>query len=258
MRQGKEKGELLRYRPFAGISRLGIAVSRGRQDEQKAVRGSRHPGDPVLSERETRARKGTEYEPRGGEGTDDFLREVANVVPLAERERRRVEPVAPGRRAPRPPKEEDEARAFLSDLVSGAVPFDIAETDEYVEGVVRGLNPELVRRLRMGEFARQDYLDLHGMTADEARKAVEAFLLSSHRKGYRCVLIVHGRGKNSKNQVPVLKRHLKDWLARGSCSRLVLAFTSARPCDGGTGALYALLRRKRGPKTRLDVFDAGS
>ena len=59
------------------------------------------------------------------------------------------------------------------------------------------------------------------------------------------VLIIHGRGLNSKDQVPVLKTRLAQWLARGSWARLVLAFTSARPCDGGAGALYVLLRRQR-------------
>ena len=65
------------------------------------------------------------------------------------------------------------------------------------------------------------------------------------RDGYRCVLVVHGRGLNSKDQIPVLKEHMKSWLARGRTGRHVLAFTSARQHDGGAGALYVLLRRDR-------------
>jgi DNA-nicking Smr family endonuclease len=60
------------------------------------------------------------------------------------------------------------------------------------------------------------------------------------------VLIVHGRGLNSKDNVPVLKERLKSWLAHGSIGKIVLAFTTARACDGGAGALYVLLRRARG------------
>jgi DNA-nicking Smr family endonuclease len=102
-----------------------------------------------------------------------------------------------------------------------------------------------VRQLRRGEFPRQAYLDLHGLTAAEARPAVERFVVEAVRAGRRCVLLVHGRGHNSKDNVPVLKTNLVGWLARGAVSRMVLAFTSARPSDGGAGALYVLLRRDR-------------
>ena len=79
----------------------------------------------------------------------------------------------------------------------------------------------------------------------------------AHQSGQRCVLIVHGRGLNSKDQVPVLKHRLTTWLTRGSWARLVLAFTSARPCDGGAGALYVLLRRQ--PRVEAaDPCDRGS
>ena len=93
------------------------------------------------------------------------------------------------------------------------------------------------------------------MTAEEARVAVDRFLTTAQRNGQRCVLIIHGRGLNSKDQVPVLKTRLAQWLARGSWARLVLAFTSARPCDGGAGALYVLLRRQRhtGPRQPVKV-----
>ena len=108
-----------------------------------------------------------------------------------------------------------------------------------------GLDPRLMRRLRRGDFAWQAYIDLHGMTTEEARPAVDRFLIEAVRVGHRCVLIVHGRGHNSKDQTPVLKERLKVWLARGSAARIVLAFATARPSDGGAGALYVLLRRDR-------------
>ena len=56
------------------------------------------------------------------------------------------------------------------------------------------------------------------------------------------MLIVHGRDLRSKDNVPVLKEKLAAWLTRGAIGRRVLAFTSARPWDGGAGAVYVLLR----------------
>jgi DNA-nicking Smr family endonuclease len=133
----------------------------------------------------------------------------------------------------------DELRA----LVSGEAPFDLADSDEYVEGRVAGLDANVVRKLRRGEFAVQGHVDLHGLTREEAKGTVEAFLRSARSAGKRCVLVVHGRGLHSKDQLPVLKDALRTWLARGRFARHVLAFASARPVDGGAGAIYVLLRR---------------
>jgi DNA-nicking Smr family endonuclease len=176
-----------------------------------------------------------------------FAREMADVQPLSPRQRQRVvpPPPAPAERTVTDP--DAEALAELSDLVTGVGSFDIADTVEFVEGAVTGLDRRLVRRLRGGDFAYQSYLDLHGMTAEAARHAVDQFLNRAVQQGQRCVLIIHGRGLNSKDQMPVLKHRLAGWLSRGAWARLVLAFTSARPCDGGAGALYVLLRRQRRP-----------
>jgi DNA-nicking Smr family endonuclease len=131
----------------------------------------------------------------------------------------------------------------LEALVSGEAPFDIADTDEYVEGHVSGLDPALVRKLRGGEYSVQGHADLHGLTREEARREVVRFLKESRRRGQRCVLLVHGRGLHSEEQVPVLKEALRSWLATARFGRHVLAFATARPQDGGAGALYVLLRR---------------
>ena len=98
--------------------------------------------------------------------------------------------------------------------------------------------------LRRGDYAVQGHLDLHGMTSADAKDAVDRFLNESRRVGKRCVLIVHGRGLNAKDQIPVLKERLRVWLQqRGRIGRSVLAFATARPHDGGAGAVYVLLRR---------------
>ncbi|HSM93043.1 MAG TPA: Smr/MutS family protein [Anaeromyxobacteraceae bacterium] len=133
----------------------------------------------------------------------------------------------------------DELRA----LVSGDSPFDLADSDEFIEGWVEGLDHKIVAKLRRGEFAVQGHVDLHGLKRDEAKRAVEEFLRGARLAGKRCVLVVHGRGLHSKDQVPVLKDAVRGWLATHRFGRHVLAFATAKPVDGGAGALYVLLRK---------------
>jgi DNA-nicking Smr family endonuclease len=147
--------------------------------------------------------------------------------------------------------EDAEVIAQLSDLVSGQAPFDISETEEYVEGRRVGLDPRLVSQLRRGEFAVQDHIDLHGMIQPDAKEALKEFIIKSVRKGLRTVLVVHGRGLGSPGGRAVLKHASAGWLSHGSIGGHVLAFTSARPFDGGAGAVYVLLRRER----RREPFD---
>jgi DNA-nicking Smr family endonuclease len=216
------------HQPFRVLSELAVKPSEAQlAGNRPAVATARVAGDQPV------------------DGAALFLSEVADVVPLEARARERVSGRAPavGERAVTHP--DAEALAELCDLVTGSAPFDIRDSDEYIEGAALGTDPRLLRRLQAGEFAYQAHLDLHGMFSNEARAAVEAFLARAYRTGKRCVLIVHGRGRNSKDQIPVLKSRLTTWLARGQWARLVLAFASARPCDGGVGALYLLLRRRR-------------
>jgi len=185
---------------------------------------------------------------------DCFLRAMADVERLDAEPRVDAPPPAlMARRAA--VSEEAEALAALSDFVAGAEEFDVSDSAEYVEGAVVGLDSRILRRLRRGEFAYQAILDLHGLSAVAARAAVETFISSAFITGHRCVLIVHGRGHNSRDNVPVLKERLKGWLARGRIGRVLLAFTSARPADGGAGALYVLLRRRRGAKEPIAVYE---
>lgn len=153
--------------------------------------------------------------------------------------------VTPGRpvQAPAPMDPDAEVVAELDRLVTGEIPFDIGSTDEAVEGLADGVDRRLLRRLRRGEYATAAHLDLHGKTRKEARPLIESFVRTCRQEGKRCVLIVHGRGLHSKDKIPVLKEALTLWLTRGRISRAVLAFCTARPCDGGWGAVYVLLRK---------------
>ncbi|HZO80658.1 MAG TPA: Smr/MutS family protein [Candidatus Binataceae bacterium] len=141
--------------------------------------------------------------------------------------------------------EDAEVLARLSDLIAGQGHFELTETDEYVEGARVGIDPRLLTRLRRAEFAVQAHIDLHGMIQSDAKEALERFILDAVRKGMRTVLVVHGRGLRSPGGTPVLKHAAAQWLSHGLIGGYVLAFSTARPADGGAGAMYVLLRRER-------------
>jgi len=172
-----------------------------------------------------------------------FLEAVGAVRPV----RAGSDRVGPA--APRPveslsiPTEDAEALAELAQLVSGEGTFDLEGSDEFIEGGIHGLDPRVMRKLKAGAFSAQAHVDLHGLTRDEAKQALEAFIVRARQQGHRCVLVVHGRGLHSKDQVPVLKAAAQAWLTRGRLSKWVLAFCTAQAQDGGAGALYVLLRR---------------
>lgn len=103
-----------------------------------------------------------------------------------------------------------------------------------------GLQRKLLRDLRRGRFRLEDEIDLHGLIAVEADRVLGAFLAECRNANRLCVRIVHGKGHRSNAQGPVLK-HLVDLRLRQRDD--VLAFCSAPPSDGGTGAVYVLLQK---------------
>lgn len=101
--------------------------------------------------------------------------------------------------------------------------------------------PEAVlTRLRRGQFAVDAEIDLHGLTAIEAKAALRDFIAEAVEHSAACVRVIHGKGRRSGPRGPVLKNMVNQWLQR---SNVVLAFGSARAVDGGSGAIYVLLRR---------------
>jgi DNA-nicking Smr family endonuclease len=143
--------------------------------------------------------------------------------------------------------DDTEALLHLEQLVETGKGFVVADTAEYVEGIGYNVNREVAKRLHKGEFSVQAHIDLHGLTVEQARQAFEHFLRESTATGKRMVLIVHGRGLSSP-AAPILKSKVIEWLSTGPWRKWVMAFTSARLCDGGTGATYVLLRKR--PATR--------
>ena len=76
----------------------------------------------------------------------------------------------------------------------------------------------------------------------QAKSEVAGFIESSRARDIRCVRIIHGRGRKHADKTPVLKKAIDSWLRH---HKQVLAYCSARENDGGTGAVYVLLRRWR-------------
>jgi DNA-nicking Smr family endonuclease len=174
-----------------------------------------------------------------------FLAEMAGVTPLPKDPRGRVEKPHP-QTSKLYPTDDYEALADLRDLVEGRGEFTIQYTDEYMEGLAPGVDRRLAQRLHRGDYAVQAHIDLHGHTVEEAKVAVDRFLTAAYAAGQRCILLIHGRGRNSKDNRPVLKEQVRIWLSHGRLSRLVLAFATAPITNGGAGAVYVLLRRAPG------------
>lgn len=156
---------------------------------------------------------------------------------------RQLDPVAPPPAAPKPephPRmfEADEA-AVTSELLN--MDFDPAQMEmgEELSYLRDGYPPKLLRQLKRGQFSVQDEIDLHQMNAATAQATISAFLAEANERGLRCVRIVHGKGLRSKSTGPVLKV-LTDRLLRRRGD--VIAFASARPMQGGTGAVVVLLK----------------
>lgn len=133
-----------------------------------------------------------------------------------------------------------EALNALEEIVSGRRPISLADTQEYVEWINKDYRRDIIKELHTGRYSVQDCLDLHGIVVEDAENEVEQFFNESVKKGHRCIKIIHGRGRRSPKG-PVIKQSLITWLLRRH-RKNIIAFVTARPCDGGLGALYVLLR----------------
>lgn len=113
------------------------------------------------------------------------------------------------------------------------------ETPEYLLFARPGIQRRVVHELQRGRIEPALDLDLHGMTTAHAQTLLRAFLADCAERRVRCARIVHGKGWRSAERQPVLKCKVNYWLRLRA---EVLAFCSAPRFDGGTGALYVLLR----------------
>lgn len=167
-----------------------------------------------------------------------FFRAMREVQPLPGKGR----DVAP---AVEPTVNAEHVSNALQDFMEGKLEFALSLTGEYLEGYVVGLDEITMNKLRAGQYSPEAHLDLHGLNVMQAYEALVGFFRSAWYKGLRSVLVVPGRGRNSQDGIGVLRDKLQLWLTQDPFKRVVLAFCTARPVDGGPGSIYVLLRKHR-------------
>jgi len=116
------------------------------------------------------------------------------------------------------------------------------ESGDELKFLRSGFSNRLLKKLRRGDYAIQDELDLHGYVAGEAKQETHAFVNACAKDNIRAIRIVHGKGRNSAGRKPVLKNMLIGWLSK---NQHVIAVVSTPANDGGTGAVYVLLDKMK-------------
>ena len=171
-----------------------------------------------------------------------FKKAMDGVTPI--KEKKHIEKIS-RIELPEGYKKKDDAETLkkLEDLVKYGKGFNVSDTPEYIEGTGYHVHPEIARRLHRGDYSIQSFIDLHGLLVEDAKEVFEKFLKWAVTVGKTGVLIIHGRGLSSPAE-PILKNKVIEWLTRGPWRKWVVAYSSARKCDGGAGATYVLLRQR--------------
>jgi DNA-nicking Smr family endonuclease len=164
------------------------------------------------------------------EDSDLFRAAMRGVKPLDQ--------VKPPRIAVPPPKPAPAARPTAAHpaaaLPKAAPPLEIGRS--------AGLDRARFEKLKRGQMDIEARLDLHGKTQDEAHRELSAFIARAQSQGKRLALVITGKGREGKG---VLRESVPRWLNEPALRGRVLALSSAQPRDGGSGALYVLLRKNR-------------
>ena len=157
-----------------------------------------------------------------------------------------VRPLSTDKHHLKPAKKTAPKKRRSSPLNDSPLHYESLQMDEVgmnqaVAYISPGLQKKVLRKLRHGFFDIDAELDLHGLNAHEARHRLSEFLTRCVQAGLHCVHVIHGKGYRSPDNRPVLKNKLNLWLRQHDD---VLAFCSSSPDDGGTGAVYVLLRSR--------------
>lgn len=166
---------------------------------------------------------------------DAFRRAVAGAKPL------RIDTVEPlqSKSPPRARFRRKDERQVLVESLQADIDASNTNSGDALFFHHPSVTRKTMRRLARGDFSVQNEIDLHGLTSAESEAALREFILRELRYGHTCVRIIHGKGLRSDLDGPILKQKVDYWLRRWEP---VLAFVSARQKDGGTGAIYVLLR----------------
>jgi DNA-nicking Smr family endonuclease len=164
-----------------------------------------------------------------------FLSEMVGVTPLSSDNRVKIE-----KKPNKPLRTSDENNDFTIDDVfsTAAITEDCPDILSFSRS---GLQHNVLKKLRQGKNPIEHALDLHGLTVEQARRGLLEFLAECEAAEIRHAIIVHGKGFRSKDK-PVIKPMVNRWLRAAAC---VLAFHSAQPQDGGSGAVYVLLKKSK-------------
>lgn len=253
--EAKKTPEAPFFRPFSELSDKVAKKTAGTQPTKTGTQPTKTAGTQPKAPVRVQPKRTAPTREQTSDDPDDLLtfeRLMSGVQPLEDAGARRVSTSqddvdsrltkqSRAQRALEHETSEREALAKLHALVEEGSRFEVQDDGRRIEGRRRGVDGGLVRRMRHGEIPVDATLDLHGMRVDEARKAVEAFVRDRRTKGDRMVVLVHGRGRNSPGQQPVLRGEVAAWLSDGPASKHVSAFLTSPPEHGGEGALSVLL-----------------
>ncbi len=185
---------------------------------------------------------------------DDSETECLFADAMADVKRLEARKTAPRVNGPRRSKDASakgsDDEELLKEFLRGETDFDWSFHPGYHEGGPERGNRKLIRKLRRGGFAVQAKLDLHGSSQKEAESELDVFLAECISRNLRCVRIIHGKGNNSRDHDGVLRKSVPRWLSTERRARLIIAYTTAPPQDGGIGATYVLLRKRPLPRNR--------
>ncbi|MEJ2109924.1 MAG: Smr/MutS family protein [Acidobacteriota bacterium] len=170
-----------------------------------------------------------------------FLKAMAGVERLSWNRKSRAQP-KPNYENKRDPAEKN--FALMQAALEERNPIPLSEHPEYIEGWINVTGRRYLPNLRNGLYSIQGQLDLHGMIREEARTAVQDYIIRMSRFRSCCIKIIHGRGINSPLNRSTLKDNLPQLLSTRKMSRYVVAYSSSSQLDGGVGSIYVLLKSR--------------
>lgn len=127
----------------------------------------------------------------------------------------------------------------INDPLSDELEVEEVDKEATLSFCRSGIQKNVFKKLRTGHYRVSDELDLHGATIKQAKQILVYYLQEAVQFEGCCIRIIHGKGHRSGNNKPVLKTYVNHWLSEHD---RVLAFHSSKPKDGGTGAVYVLLK----------------
>lgn len=223
-----------------------------RHERRAAARASapdtRDAAAPIVAETEMSFadyfRPWSEYKAPSEKDRELFRIVVKDAVPLAQAQTANVRRPPP---QPNPVQRDiDEQAALVASqlaLYPSPMSWDIGADIEDEQSFLRaGVSPDLLRKLRRGQWTINAEIDLHNHNQDEAHDALVEFMRRARAADWRCLRIIHGKGLSSHQKIPVLRNKVRRWL---QLKDEVLAYCEPRPNGGGSGAVLVLLKGSR-------------